>query len=98
MHDANEEELATAKRRVEELRARIEHHSYRYYVLDAPEISDADFDLLLRELRALEERHPDLLTPDSPTQRVGGRRRRGSRRSSTPRASCRSTTCSTTRS
>ena len=53
MHDANEEELATAKRRVEELRARIEHHSYRYYVLDAPEISDADFDLLLRELRAL---------------------------------------------
>src|SRR5450755_887997 len=72
MHDANEEELATAKRRVEELRARIEHHSYRYYVLDAPEISDADFDQLLRELRALEERHPDLLTPDSPTQRVGG--------------------------
>ena len=72
MHDANEAELATAKRRVEELRARIEHHSYRYYVLDAPEISDADFDQLLRELRALEERHPDLLTPDSPTQRVGG--------------------------
>jgi len=72
MHDANEEELATAKRRVEELRARIEHHSYRYYVLDAPEISDAEFDQLLRELQALEERHPDLLTPDSPTQRVGG--------------------------
>jgi DNA ligase (NAD+) len=72
MHAAQEAELATAKRRVEELRARLEHHSYRYYVLDAPEISDAEFDQLLRELRALEERHPDLLTPDSPTQRVGG--------------------------
>ena len=72
MHDADEAELATAKRLVEELRAKIEHASYRYYVLDAPEISDADFDRLLRELRALEEKHPDLLTPDSPTQRVGG--------------------------
>ena len=72
MHDPDEAELADAKRRVEELRARIEHHSYRYYVLDAPEISDAEFDLLLRELRTLEQKHPDLLTPDSPTQRVGG--------------------------
>jgi DNA ligase (NAD+) len=72
MHSAEEVELATAKRRVEELRAGIEHHSHRYYVLDAPEISDADFDLLLRELRELEQRHPELLTPDSPTQRVGG--------------------------
>jgi DNA ligase (NAD+) len=72
MHSAEEAELATAKLRVEELRAGIEHHSHRYYVLDAPEISDADFDLLLRELRDLEQRHPELLTPDSPTQRVGG--------------------------
>lgn len=72
MHDAEQAELATAKLRVEELRARIEHANYRYYVLDAPEISDAEFDKLLRELRALEEKHPDLLTPDSPTQRVGG--------------------------
>jgi DNA ligase (NAD+) len=72
MHDAEQAELATARLRVEELRAKIEHASYRYYVLDAPEISDADFDRLLRELRALEEKHPDLLTPDSPTQRVGG--------------------------
>ncbi len=72
MHDAQEAELATAKRRVEELRARIEHHSYRYYVLDAPEITDGAFDELLRELRGLEERHPELLTADSPTQRVGG--------------------------
>ena len=72
MHDAEESELATAKRRVEELRAQIDHHSYRYYVLDAPEVTDAEFDQLLRELQALEERHPELLTPDSPTQRVGG--------------------------
>ena len=72
MHDAEQAELATAKLRVEELRARIEHANYRYYVLDAPEISDGQFDELLRELRALEEKHPDLLTPDSPTQRVGG--------------------------
>ncbi|MFL5306519.1 MAG: NAD-dependent DNA ligase LigA, partial [Polyangia bacterium] len=72
MHTADEAELATAKRRVEELRAEIEHHTYRYYVLDAPEISDAEFDRLLRELRDLEQRHPELLTPDSPTQRVGG--------------------------
>src|SRR5450432_2534165 len=72
MHDPAADELAAARARVEELRAQLEHHSYRYYVLDAPEITDADYDLLLRELRALEEKHPDLLTPDSPTQRVGG--------------------------
>ena len=72
MHDAAEAELAEAKRRVEELRAQIEHHTYCYYVLDAPEISDADFDALMRQLDALEKRHPELLTPDSPTQRVGG--------------------------
>jgi DNA ligase (NAD+) len=72
VHDAAEAELAEAKRRVEELRAQIEHHTYCYYVLDAPEISDADFDALMRELDGLEKRHPDFLTPDSPTQRVGG--------------------------
>ncbi|MEO7557308.1 MAG: NAD-dependent DNA ligase LigA, partial [Acidimicrobiales bacterium] len=54
------------------LRAQIEHHSRRYYELDDPEISDADFDELLRELQALEEQLPELITPDSPTQRVGG--------------------------
>ncbi len=59
MHDAEQAELATAKLRADELRAKLEHHSYRYYVLDAPELSDADFDQLLRELRALEEKHPD---------------------------------------
>jgi DNA ligase (NAD+) len=55
-----------------ELRAELEHHNHRYYVLDDPEISDADYDRLLDELRALERDHPELLTPDSPTQRVGG--------------------------
>ncbi len=58
--------------RAEALRAQIEHHSRRYYELDEPEISDAEFDALIRELSALEEAHPDLRTPDSPTQRVGG--------------------------
>jgi DNA ligase (NAD+) len=58
--------------RIDELRALIEHHNERYHTLDDPEISDADFDLLVRELRGLEEQHPDLVTPDSPTQRVGG--------------------------
>jgi len=54
------------------LRGLIEHHSRRYHDLDDPEISDAEFDALVRELRALEEAHPDLVTPDSPTQKVGG--------------------------
>jgi DNA ligase (NAD+) len=59
--------------RAAELRAEIEHHDYRYYVLDEPEIGDEAYDALLDELRALEAQHPELLTPDSPTQRVGGR-------------------------
>jgi len=58
--------------RAAELRRIIEHHSHRYYVLDDPEISDPEYDDLLRELIALEEEHPELRTPDSPTQRVGG--------------------------
>ena len=58
--------------RIEELRALVRHHAYRYYVLDSPEISDADYDLLFRELQDFEAAHPELVTPDSPTQRVGG--------------------------
>ncbi len=58
--------------RIEELRALIRHHDYRYYVLDSPEISDAEYDALFRELEELEQAHPELITPDSPTQRVGG--------------------------
>lgn len=57
--------------RAAELRRLIEHHNYRYYVLDEPEIPDAAFDALFDELKALEEEHPELVTPDSPTQRVG---------------------------
>ncbi len=58
--------------RLSELREEIRHHEHLYYVRDAPEISDAEFDELFRELEALEEEHPELVTPDSPTQRVGG--------------------------
>jgi DNA ligase (NAD+) len=72
MHDPADEELTAARLRVDELRAQLQHHNYRYYVLDAPEVSDAEYDVLLRELATLEQKHPELLTPDSPTQRVGG--------------------------
>src|SRR5215471_7988217 len=60
-----------AQQRLDELRAKVEHHLYRYHVLDDPEIADAEYDRLFDELKALEEEHPDLITPDSPTQRVG---------------------------
>lgn len=60
-----------ARRRAEKLREEIAEHNYRYHVLDAPTISDAVYDRLVRELRDLEERYPELITPDSPTQRVG---------------------------
>jgi DNA ligase (NAD+) len=63
----------TVKKRAEELRRQIAYHDHRYYVLDDPEISDPEYDDLLRELREIEEAHPELLTPDSPTQRVGGK-------------------------
>ncbi len=56
---------------MDELRRQLDYHNHRYYVLDDPEISDADYDALLNELRAIEAEHPELLTPDSPTQRVG---------------------------
>jgi DNA ligase (NAD+) len=62
-----------AVRRIRELRDEIGQHDYRYYVLAQPVISDRDYDRLMDELKALESEHPDLLTPDSPTQRVGGR-------------------------
>ena len=67
----DERELAEAELRVEELRELVNHHLYRYHVLDDPEISDAEYDQLIGELRSLEERFPVLITPDSPTQRVG---------------------------
>ena len=62
---------APDRARAKALRRELEHHNYRYYVLDDPEIPDAEYDRLLRELQALEARYPELVTPDSPTQRVG---------------------------
>ncbi|RKG93440.1 NAD-dependent DNA ligase LigA [Corallococcus terminator] len=61
-----------AEARARALRQELAHHNHRYYVLDAPEISDAQYDTLMRELQALEEQYSQLATPDSPTQRVGG--------------------------
>jgi DNA ligase (NAD+) len=57
--------------RIDRLRGQIRHHAHRYHVLDAPEVSDVEYDRLFRELEALEAKHPGLVTPDSPTQRVG---------------------------
>ena len=65
------------EKKIEALREKIRHHEYRYYVLDDPEIKDADFDTLMNELKRLEAEHPALVTPDSPTQRVGGKPREG---------------------
>jgi DNA ligase (NAD+) len=65
------------QKKIEALRENIRHHEYRYYVLDDPELSDADFDKLMNELKRLEAEHPELITPDSPTQRVGGKPREG---------------------
>jgi DNA ligase (NAD+) len=64
--------MASVEDRAEELREQLRHHGYRYYVLDDPEIGDDDYDALLDELRGIEAEHPELRTPDSPTQRVGG--------------------------
>src|SRR3954447_3697321 len=61
------------RRRIQELRKDIELHNYYYYTLDTPTIPDAEYDKLFRELQELEERHPELATPDSPTRRVGGK-------------------------
>ena len=62
----------SAATRAEELRTLLNHHNYLYYVEAKPEVSDLEFDRLLRELEALEKDHPELVTPDSPTQRLGG--------------------------
>jgi DNA ligase (NAD+) len=62
---------------IEKLRDELRHHEYQYYVLDDPLISDAEYDALIHKLQAIEEQHPDLVTPDSPTRRVGGKPREG---------------------
>ncbi len=64
-------DMNKVKQRIAELRETINHHNYRYYVLDSPEISDAEYDELMRDLQRLESEHPELVTPDSPTQRIG---------------------------
>src|SRR5260370_40659691 len=65
------------QKKIEALREKIRHHEYRYYVLDDPEMSDADFDKLMNELKRFEAEHPELITADSPTQRAGGTPREG---------------------
>ena len=72
--------LAMAKstdQKIEALREELRHHEHLYYVLDAPEVTDAQYDALMNQLKALEAEHPELITPDSPTQRVGGKPRDG---------------------
>jgi len=68
----SDEDIGKVRERLEEMRREIRRHEHLYYVLDQPEITDAQFDALFWELRQLEEQHPELVTPDSPTQRVGG--------------------------
>ena len=70
-------DLAGARERAEVLRREIELHNYHYYVLDEPVIPDSQYDRMVRELEKLEEQFPELVTPYSPTQRVGGRPREG---------------------
>ena len=65
------------EKQIDELRETLRHHEYLYYGLDAPEVSDAQYDTWMRQLRALEDAHPKLRTPDSPTQRVGGKPKEG---------------------
>ncbi|MGI4758225.1 MAG: NAD-dependent DNA ligase LigA, partial [Janthinobacterium lividum] len=68
---------ATPQQQIDDLRTQLVHHEHLYYVLDAPEISDAQYDRLMNQLKALEAEHPELVTPDSPTQRVGGKPKEG---------------------
>src|ERR1039457_2544949 len=64
-------------REIDQLREELRRHEHLYYVLDQPEITDAEYAPLIRRLQALEEQHPELATPDSPTRRVGGKPREG---------------------
>src|SRR6266699_1765483 len=65
------------RKEIEHLRETLRHHEHLYYVLDQPGITDAEYDELMRNLSALEKAHPELISPDSPTQRVGGKPREG---------------------
>ena len=66
----------TPEEQIKELRDKINYHSDRYYNQDSPEISDFEYDMMMQELKNLEKEHPELVTPDSPTQRVGGTAKR----------------------
>lgn len=72
-HPADDASVANLAKRIQDLVSQIHHHDFRYYVLDDPEISDAEYDRLFRELQELEKKYPDLRLSDSPTQRVGGK-------------------------
>jgi DNA ligase (NAD+) len=74
---AKDKKEQSTERKVEKLRNEIRRHEHLYYVLDAPELPDAEFDQLMQDLKRLEAAHPELITPDSPTQRVGGKPREG---------------------
>jgi len=76
-------DLTKIKKRIDELRSELNEHNYRYYVLDAPVISDAQYDKLLRELQELEATHPELITPTRPPSGSAPRRRRSSARCGT---------------
>ena len=69
--------MSSISHKIDNLREKLRHHEYLYYVLDAPEISDAEYDAMMRELKQLEDAHPELATEDSPTRRVGGKPREG---------------------
>jgi DNA ligase (NAD+) len=69
--------MSAISHQIESLRAKLRHHEHQYHVLDAPEITDAEYDAMMRELKALEGAHPELITEDSPTRRVGGKPREG---------------------
>src|ERR1017187_7197321 len=69
--------LRSSQYNLEHLRDELRRHEHLYYVLDTPEITDAEYDAMMRELKALEEAHPELASSDSPTQRVGGKPREG---------------------
>ena len=71
------QEVRSARTEIEALRETIRHHERQYYVLDRPEISDAEYDELMRQLQSLEDAHPEFIEPDSPTRRVGGKPREG---------------------
>src|ERR1700678_874143 len=73
----NGKKTSEAAKQIERLREKIRHHEYLYYVVDDPEISDVAFDKVLNKLKQLEKENPTLVTPDSPTQRVGGAPREG---------------------